>query len=70
MIVNLAEERVSLFSFYNSKSDLMIEPVTELLTIYNIPPLYPPRTFDQYRLYIRTKGPQGKSQLGESQHEK
>ncbi|XP_055828445.1 jasmonate-induced oxygenase 2-like isoform X2 [Solanum dulcamara] len=66
VIVNSAEERISLAFFYNPKSDLMIEPVRELLTTHNISPLYPPRTFDQYRLYIRTKGPQGKSQLGES----
>ncbi|XP_059298718.1 jasmonate-induced oxygenase 2-like [Lycium ferocissimum] len=65
VIVNSAEERVSLAFFYNPKSDLLIEPVKELVTKQN-PPLYPPRTFDEYRLYMRTKGPQGKSQLGES----
>ncbi|XP_004235243.1 jasmonate-induced oxygenase 2 [Solanum lycopersicum] len=75
VMVNSTEERISLAFFYNPKSDLMIEPVKELLTTHNISPLYPPRTFDQYRLYIRTKGPQGKSQLGESnksnpQHDK
>ncbi|KAK4734146.1 hypothetical protein R3W88_008407 [Solanum pinnatisectum] len=75
VMVNSAEERISLAFFYNPKSDLMIEPVKELLTTHNVSPLYPPRTFDQYRLYIRTKGPQGKSQLGESnklnpQHDK
>ncbi|MCD7460846.1 hypothetical protein HAX54_044594 [Datura stramonium] len=59
VIVNSAEERVSLAFFYNPKSDLMIEPAKELLTTHNIPPLYPPRTFINYRLYIRTKGPQG-----------
>lgn len=75
VMVNSVEERISLAFFYNPKSDLMIEPVKELLTTHNVSPLYPPRTFDHYRLYIRTKGPQGKSQLGESnklnpQHDK
>ncbi|XP_009788475.1 jasmonate-induced oxygenase 2-like isoform X1 [Nicotiana sylvestris] len=66
VIVNSAEERVSLAFFYNPRGDLMIEPAKELVTKHN-PPLYPPMTFNEYRLYMRTKGPQGKSQLGESQ---
>ncbi|XP_009783758.1 jasmonate-induced oxygenase 2 [Nicotiana tabacum] len=65
VMVNSAEERVSLAFFYNPKSDLMIEPAKEVVTPEN-PPLYPPMTFDDYRLYIRTKGPQGKSQLRQS----
>lgn len=65
VIVNSAQERISLAYFYNPKSDLLIEPAKELLTP-DRPALYQPMTFDQYRLYIRTKGPKGKSQLGES----
>ncbi|XP_059627969.1 jasmonate-induced oxygenase 2-like [Cornus florida] len=55
-------ERVSLAFFYNPRSDLLIEPAKELVTP-DKPALYPPMTFDEYRLYIRTRGPQGKSQV-------
>ncbi|KAL3834836.1 hypothetical protein ACJIZ3_009572 [Penstemon smallii] len=65
VIVNSAKERVSLAYFYNPKSDLLIQPAKELVTP-DKPALYRPMTFDEYRLYIRTKGPKGKSQLGES----
>ncbi|KAL7146837.1 hypothetical protein ABFS83_06G068600 [Erythranthe nasuta] len=62
VIVNSAQERVSLAYFYNPKSDLLIQPADELVSP-DRPALYPAMTFDQYRLYIRTKGPKGKSQL-------
>ncbi|KAG8380813.1 hypothetical protein BUALT_Bualt06G0055500 [Buddleja alternifolia] len=62
-VIVSAQERVSLAYFYNPKSDLLIQPVTELVTP-DRPALYPAMTFDEYRLYIRTKGPLGKSQLG------
>ena len=62
MIVNAAQERVSLAFFYNPKSDIPIEPAKELVTPEN-PPLYPPMTFDEYRLFIRMRGPRGKSQV-------
>lgn len=62
VIVNPAQERVSLAFFYNPKSDIPIEPANELVTPDN-PPLYPPMTFDEYRLFIRTRGPRGKSQV-------
>lgn len=60
--VNSANERVSLAFFYNPKSDIPIEPVKELVTEES-PSLYPPMTFDEYRLFIRTRGPKGKSQV-------
>lgn len=62
MAVNSANERVSLAFFYNPKSDIPIEPVKELVTEES-PSLYPPMTFDEYRLFIRTRGPKGKSQV-------
>ncbi|KAI4306836.1 hypothetical protein L6164_030081 [Bauhinia variegata] len=62
VIVNSDKERVSLAFFYNPKSTIPIEPVKELVTPER-PPLYPPMTFDEYRLFIRLKGPQGKSQV-------
>ncbi|KAK9283645.1 hypothetical protein L1049_011895 [Liquidambar formosana] len=62
VIVNSAKERVSLAFFYNPKSDLLIEPVKELVTPEK-PALYPPMTFDEYRLFIRLRGPRGKSQV-------
>uniref|UniRef100_A0A5B7B5B7 Putative leucoanthocyanidin dioxygenase-like isoform X1 n=1 Tax=Davidia involucrata TaxID=16924 RepID=A0A5B7B5B7_DAVIN len=65
VIVNSDKERVSLAFFYNPKSDLLIEPAKELVTPEK-PALYPAMTFDEYRLFIRTRGPRGKSQLVES----
>ncbi|CAH1439611.1 unnamed protein product [Lactuca virosa] len=62
VIVNPDKERVSLAYFYNPKSDLLIHPASELVT-QETPALYPSMTFDEYRLFIRTRGPQGKSQV-------
>ncbi|KAK4742578.1 hypothetical protein SAY87_000579 [Trapa incisa] len=62
VIVNSNKERVSLAYFYNPKSDIPIKPVDELVTEERAA-LYPTMTFDEYRLYIRTKGPRGKSQV-------
>ncbi|GAV75494.1 2OG-FeII_Oxy domain-containing protein/DIOX_N domain-containing protein [Cephalotus follicularis] len=62
VIVNSAKDRVSLAFFYNPKSDILIEPIKDLVT-EDRPALYTPMTFDEYRLYMRTKGPSGKSQV-------
>ncbi|XP_010543724.1 PREDICTED: flavonol synthase/flavanone 3-hydroxylase [Tarenaya hassleriana] len=62
VIVNSERERLSLAFFYNPKSDIPIRPLQDLVGPGN-PPLYPPMTFDQYRLFIRTRGPRGKSQV-------
>ncbi|PIA59438.1 hypothetical protein AQUCO_00400371v1 [Aquilegia coerulea] len=62
VIVNSAKERISIAFFYNPKSDLLLEPASELVTP-DQPALYLPMTFNEYRLYIRTRGPQGKSQV-------
>ncbi|KAE8695606.1 Alfin-like 1 isoform 1 [Hibiscus syriacus] len=62
VIVNSGMERVSLAFFYNPKSDIPIKPVEELVSEEK-PALYPPMTFDEYRLFIRLKGPKGKSQV-------
>ncbi|KAK4761997.1 hypothetical protein SAY87_029881 [Trapa incisa] len=62
VIVNSAEERVSLAFFYNPKSDILIGPAKELVTPES-PALYSPMTFDQYRLFIRMRGPGGKFQV-------
>ncbi|PON92241.1 Isopenicillin N synthase [Trema orientale] len=62
VIVNSAKDRVSLAFFYNPKSDILIEPIKQLVT-KDRPALYTAMTFDEYRLYIRTKGPCGKSQV-------
>uniref|UniRef100_J3M3M1 Isopenicillin N synthase-like Fe(2+) 2OG dioxygenase domain-containing protein n=1 Tax=Oryza brachyantha TaxID=4533 RepID=J3M3M1_ORYBR len=58
VVVNAADERLSIAVFYNPKSDLPVAPLPELG-----PPLYTPMTFDEYRLYIRRKGPRGKTQV-------
>lgn len=62
VIVNPNQERVSLAFFYNPRGDLLIEPAKELISTEK-PALYPPMTFNEYRLYIRLKGPRGKSQV-------
>lgn len=62
VIVNSSAERVSLAFFYNPKGDKKIEPIKELVT-ENSPSLYPPMTFNEYRTFIRTRGPCGKSQV-------
>ncbi|CAL0307588.1 unnamed protein product [Lupinus luteus] len=62
VIVNSDKERVSLAFFYNPKSDIPIEPAKELVKP-NTPALYTAMTFDEYRLFIRLRGPCGKSQV-------
>ncbi|XP_010937852.1 jasmonate-induced oxygenase 2 isoform X1 [Elaeis guineensis] len=62
VVVNSETERLSFAFFYNPKSDLLIRPAPELVTSEH-PALYPPMSFDEYRLYIRRKGPRGKSQV-------
>ncbi|WJX82140.1 Jasmonate-induced oxygenase 2 [Trifolium repens] len=62
VIVNPIKDRVSLAMFYNPKSDLLIQPAKELVTEER-PALYPPMTYDEYRLFIRMKGPCGKAQV-------
>lgn len=62
VMVNSDAERLSIAFFYNPKSDLPLAPIPELVTS-DRPPLYQPMTFDQYRLYIRQRGPKGKSQV-------
>ncbi|CAO1946478.1 unnamed protein product [Urochloa humidicola] len=63
VIVNAKEERISLALFFNPKGDVPISPAPELVTAADGPPLYPPMTFDEYRLYIRKKGAKGKAQI-------
>ncbi|KAI3877014.1 hypothetical protein MKX03_024599 [Papaver bracteatum] len=62
VIVNSAKERVSLAVFCNPKGNLLIEPAKELVTP-DRPAGYEPMTFDEYKLYMRSKGPLGKSQV-------
>ncbi|KAF8762740.1 hypothetical protein HU200_009278 [Digitaria exilis] len=62
VMVNAAEERLSVALFYNPRSDLPLAPMPELVSP-DRPSLYKPMTFDEYRLYIRREGPRGKSQV-------
>lgn len=62
VVVNSGKERVSLAFFYNPRSDIPIGPAKELVSAEN-PPLYEPMTYNEYRLFIRLKGPCGKSQV-------
>lgn len=62
VIVNSTTERVSLAFFYNPKEDMTIAPAQKLIS-NSSPALYPPMSFREYRSFIRTKGPSGKSQV-------
>ncbi|KAK7385765.1 hypothetical protein VNO78_31618 [Psophocarpus tetragonolobus] len=62
VIVNSNKERVSLAFFYNPKSNIPIEPIKELVKP-DKPALYTAMTFDEYRLFIRLRGPCGKSHV-------
>ncbi|KAK4418931.1 putative 2-oxoglutarate-dependent dioxygenase [Sesamum alatum] len=62
VIVNSEKERVSIALFYNPRGDMLIKPADELVTEER-PPLYPPTIYDEYRLYMRTRGLRGKSQV-------
>lgn len=62
VIVNSNKDRVSLALFYNPRSDLLIEPFKQLVSD-DRPAVYPPMTYEEYRLYVRTKGPCGKKQV-------
>ncbi|XP_057979676.1 jasmonate-induced oxygenase 2-like [Malania oleifera] len=63
VITSSKKERVSLAFFYNPKSDILIAPMNELVKFPEKPALYSAMTFNQYRLFIRLKGPCGKSQI-------
>ncbi|GMH15401.1 hypothetical protein Nepgr_017242 [Nepenthes gracilis] len=62
VMVNPNVERLSLALFYNPTGNLLIEPIKELVTPQK-PALYRPMTFNEYRLYIRSTGLHGKSQV-------
>ncbi|VFQ90974.1 unnamed protein product [Cuscuta campestris] len=62
VIVNSIKERVSLAFFYNPGGEVVVKPLDELVT-ENDPAMYLPMTFNEYRAFIRSKGPQGKSQV-------
>ncbi|KAK9126067.1 hypothetical protein Scep_014913 [Stephania cephalantha] len=62
VIVNSGTERISIAFFYNPRGDLVLEPAKELVS-EDRPALYQPMTFNEYRTYIRTSGPRGKSQV-------
>ncbi|XP_075486222.1 jasmonate-induced oxygenase 2-like [Primulina tabacum] len=62
VIVNAKKERVSLAYFYNPRGDIVMKPAEPLVSEEH-PALYPAMTFNEYRLYIRTKGLHGKSQV-------
>ncbi|XP_057441788.1 jasmonate-induced oxygenase 2-like isoform X1 [Lotus japonicus] len=62
VIVNSNKERVSLAFFYNPRGDIPIEPAKELVK-EDKPALYTAMTFDEYRRFIRMKGPCGKSHV-------
>ncbi|CAN0927920.1 Jasmonate-induced oxygenase 2 [Linum grandiflorum] len=66
VIVNSAKDRVSLAFFYNPRGDIPIGPLPAMVSAGR-PALYPPMTFNEYRQFIRTKGPCGKQQVESSE---
>ncbi|KAL4565295.1 hypothetical protein LXL04_029383 [Taraxacum kok-saghyz] len=62
VVANPDKQRVSLAYFYNPKNDILIQPISELITL-ETPALYSPMTFEEYRRFIRAKGPRGKFQV-------
>eukprot|EP01018_Ginkgo_biloba_P015724 Gb_01811 [translate_table: standard] len=62
VMVNSLRERVSIAMFYNPKGDKVLSPAKDLVN-EEMPPLYEAMTYNQYRLYIRQKGPTGKTQV-------
>nr|CAD1817555.1 unnamed protein product [Ananas comosus var. bracteatus] len=57
-----AVERFSIAFFFNPNGRVPIGPAQELITPQS-PPLYHPVTYNEYRLYVRKRGPHGKSQI-------
>ncbi|XP_058074993.1 jasmonate-induced oxygenase 4-like [Magnolia sinica] len=62
VMANSTQERLSVAFFYNPKNDVQVGPAPTLVTP-DRPALYQPITFGDYRLYMRTKGPRGKSHV-------
>lgn len=62
VIVNSRKDRLSLAFFYNPKGSIPIEPIKELVSDGH-PALYPSMSYNDYRLYVRTRGLCGKSQV-------
>lgn len=61
-LVNSKEERMSIAVFCNPNGDKEIGPLKELIDDSN-PPRYGKMKFNDYRMFIRTSGPKGKSYL-------
>ncbi|KAJ4772154.1 2-oxoglutarate (2OG) and Fe(II)-dependent oxygenase superfamily protein [Rhynchospora pubera] len=62
VLANAESERFSFAFFCNPKGDMAIGSAPELVSPLS-KPLYEPITFNEYRLYVRNKGPLGKSQV-------
>eukprot|EP00253_Pinus_taeda_P026104 PITA_26104 len=61
-LVNSKKERMSIAVFCNPNGDKEIGPLKELMDDSN-PPRYGKMKFNEYRMFIRTSGPKGKSYL-------
>ncbi|XP_078181170.1 jasmonate-induced oxygenase 1-like isoform X1 [Carex rostrata] len=62
VVANAQSERFSFALFCNPRGDMMIGSAPELVDPLS-QPLYNPITFDEYRVYVRTRGPLGKLQV-------
>ena len=62
-LANSDDERHTIAFFCNPRGDLPIAPASELVGPES-PALYQKAvTFDEYRKYVRTKGPSGRTQV-------
>lgn len=62
VVGNSQRDRLSFAMFYNPNGDKVLSPAKQLVD-EDSPPLYAPMTFNEYRLFIRKRGPLGKSQM-------
>lgn len=62
VVANAQSERFSFALFCNPRGDMTIGSAPELVDPLS-KPLYDPITFDEYRVFVRTRGPLGKLQV-------
>ncbi|GLJ26530.1 hypothetical protein SUGI_0513690 [Cryptomeria japonica] len=62
VVVNSERDRLSIALFYNPDGNKILFPAPQIVSDES-PPLYQPMTFNEYRLFIRTRGPRGKAQV-------
>jgi hypothetical protein len=59
---NESRERISIAGFCNPRGEKIVGPIETLINDCN-PPLYKSMNFNEYRMFIRTSGTNGKAYL-------